>query len=163
MKRFFRILAAVLLAVTVLTGCTGLLEDKTITCNELSVTLPGIYVDLSEQDYAADFDFLYGFNDEAVLGFKQDRASLEASMPGITAKDYAELFVDAAELNSTVTEQEGLITFTYTAIADNVEFTYLCGAFMSDTNFWIVQFYCPTEDYTDKEADFLGYLKTVQV
>ncbi len=161
MKGFSRILAVMLLAVTVLTGCTSRPKDKRVTCNDLSITLPGHYTNLSDQEFAADFDFIYGSRNEAVLGFKQDRSSL--ANPDISAKDYAEMFIDAAELNSTVTEQDGLYVFTYTAIANDVEFTYFCGTFMSDTYFWVIQFYCPSQDYADKQADFLNYLKTVQV
>ena len=127
------------------------------------MTLPGLYVNLSDQEYAAEFDFVYGYKDVAVLGFQQDRASLESSFTDLTARKYAELFVEAAELTSTVTEQDGLVLFDYSATANDVDVTYLCSVYMSDTSFWVIQFYCPTADFAENKSDFLSYLKTVQV
>lgn len=161
MKRISGLLAVLLLTAALFTGCTG--TEKAFTCGELSITLPADYADLSQQDYAADFDFLYGLPNEAVLGFKQARASLEASRPDLTAKEYAQLFIDAAELSCTVEELDGLILFTYTAIAGDTEVTYLCSSFRSETNFWIIQFYCPSNTYSQHEADFIRYLRSVKV
>lgn len=163
MKRLFGLFAVLLFTAALFTGCAGGEKEKAFTCGELSITLPAIYKDLSQQDYAADFDFLFGLPTEAVLGFKQARASLESDRPNLTAKDYAQLFIDAAELSCRITEQDGLITFTYTATADGTEVTYLCSAFMSETNFWILQFYCPSNIYAQHEEDFLRYLRSVRM
>lgn len=163
MNRLAGFFAAVLLLSALFTGCSGGEKEKTFTCGELSITLPAAYEDLSGQEYAADYDFLYGSSSKAVLGFTQSRASLEEKIPGITAKLYAQMFMEAVQLPGTVTEQDGLVTFTYTANASGTEVTYLCSAFMSQTNFWIVQFYCPSIDYGKNEADFLRYLRSVTV
>ncbi len=161
MKRLAGLFAAVLLLTALFTGCNSSETEKTFTCGELSITLPADYKDLSDQKYAEEYDFLYGASSKAVLGFTQERAPLEEKVPDITAKTYAQMFMEAVQLPGTVTEQDGLVTFTYTANADGTEVTYLCSAFMSETNFWIVQFYCPSKDYGKNEADFLGYLRTV--
>ena len=161
MKRFAGVLAVLLFAAALLTGCGGPMQDKTVCCNEFSITLPGTYTDYSDKAFASSFDFVYGVGNEAILGFKQDRASLQENYPDIDAKDYATLFVEAAELSCTVTEQDGLVLFTYNASVGETAFTYLSCCFMSDTNFWIVQFYCPTSDFPENEADFLRYLHTV--
>ena len=163
MKRFLGLFAVFLLTAALSTGCAGSEQKKTFTCGELSITLPANYKDLSQQDYATDFDFLFGLPTEAVLGFKQARTPLEANRPNLTAKDYAQLFIDAAELPCTITEADGLITFTYTATVDGMEVTYLCSALMSDVNFWLIQFYCPSTAYALHKEDFLRYLRSVKV
>ena len=163
MKRFWGLLTVLLLTAALFTGCNGTEKETTFTCGELSITLPAEYKDLSQQDYAADFDFLYGLPNEAVLGFKQARASLETSRPNLTAKEYAQLFIDAAELSCAVEELDGLVFFTYSAMAGDTEVTYLCSAFKSEINFWIIQFYCPSNTYSQHEADFIRYLRSVKV
>ncbi len=161
MKRFAGCFFALVLAAALLTGCTG--GEKTFTCGELTITLPAETQDLSKLEYAADYDFLYSFSEGAVLGFKQAKAPLETKFPGITAGRYAQLFMEAIELPGTVTEQDGLVTFSYTASAKGKDVTYLCGVFMSENSFWIIQFYCAAESYRENEARFLQYLRSVKV
>ena len=145
MKRFAGCLALILLAAVLFAGCSG--GSKTFTCGELSITLPAQTKDLSKQDYAADYDFLYSLPEGAMLGFKQPRAPLEEKFPDLTVGKYAELFLEAIELPGTVKEQDGLVTFSYSAAAEGKNVTYLCGVIMSEENFWIIQCYCSSENY----------------
>ena len=148
------------LCIVCLTACA----DKTVSvvCEDLTLTLPESYVNLSNKDYADEFDFLYGVGSEAVLGFRYSRSLLEQKFPDISAKKYAQMFVDQANLSCPVTETDGLVSFVYTATTAEGEITYLSAAFMTENNLWIVQFYCPASDYAQKSADFMQYLRCVQ-
>lgn len=150
----------IFLCLLLFVGCAA--KDNYITCDDIRLLLPESYVNLSDEAYAEDFDFLYGIGSEAVLGFKYDRATLETRFPGISAKEYAQKFVDAAHLSCEVTEQDGLVTFSYAETSDGAEITYLSAIFMTQKNVWVVQFYCPTAEYDQKQATFMNLLHAVQ-
>ena len=163
MKRCCRVLAILLALSFVLIGCNQPeVADQTVVCGELTLTLPGNYVNLGEEAYATDVDFLYGRGDEAVLGIKQDRLALETYFPEIDAFTFAEMFVEKAELDVTVEQTEDLVFFVYTANAGGTQVTYLSGVFMTEQNFWVLQFYCPSEDFSARNAAFMGYLASVR-
>ncbi len=163
MTRFVRILSAVLVLSLLFCGCAVERKEKTVAVHELVLTLPANYVDLSDQDYAAGFSFVYGFEDEAVLGIYESRDSLETYYPDITAEKYAQLFIEVNGYDSQISRQNNLCTFTHSATVDSTDLTYLCGIFMSGTSFWCVQFYCPTESFPENESRFMGYLQAIAV
>ncbi len=163
MTKFVRCLSAVLALCLVFCGCNAPQKEQTVACGELVLTLPASYIDLSDQDYAKGFPLVYGFENKAVLAISENRAPLEEYYPDINAEKYAMLFVETNGLSSQVGKLGELVTFTYTAAVDGTDLTYLCGVFMSADNFWCVQFYCPTEDFEDSQAEFMGYLQKIQV
>lgn len=163
MTKVVKVLCAVLALCLLFCGCEAMKKEQAVTCGELSLLLPASYVDLSDQDYAAGFSFVYGFENEAVLAIKESRAALEAYYPHINGEKYAQLFVETNNLVSQVGKAGNLVTFTYTATADNTDLTYLCGVFMSSENFWCVQFYCPTENFADNRQKFMDCLQRIQV
>ena len=163
MPKFLKALCVVLALCWLFCGCSLGETDQTVAREELILTLPATYVDLSDQDYAAEFSFVYGFENEAVLAIDQSRASLEPYYPDINAEKYAMLLAEVNDYDCQVGKLGELVTFTYTATTDDVEFTYLCGVYTSAENFWCVQFYCPAEDFADNEEKFMNYLQKIQV
>lgn len=163
MTKFVKVLCAVLALCLLFCGCNTLQKEQTVSCGELVLTLPASYMNLSDQDYAAGFSLVYGYENEAVLAIHESRTSLEDYYPDINAEKYAYLFVETNGLDSQVGKLGELVTFTYTATVSETELTYLCGVFMSDENFWCVQFYCPTEGFEDNQAKFMGYLQKIQM
>ena len=108
MKKLIALVLILALAVSALCGCSALEEvisDQTITRDVLTITFPGYYLNLSDEDYAEGMEFLYGFNNTAVMGIKEDRATLEAILPGLTAQDYADLFIESNNLATTAAEK----------------------------------------------------------
>ena len=163
MRTSARVLCAILALCLLFSGCSGEPREKNVTCGELVLTLPASYVDLSDQDYASGFSFVYGQGDEAVLAISENRAALENYYPEINAEKYAMLFVETNQYDSQVGKLGELVTFTHTQTVENTSLTYLCGVFMSEENFWCVQFYCPTEKFAENQAEFMGYLQKIQV
>ena len=107
MGKLPKILLSLLLCCTLLSGCAllpGELDPIELQVVDLTMTLPGYFIDWSDEDWAEGIPFVYGFNSSAVLGIKEDVATLEATIPGLTAKDYADLFVESNELTSTVSD-----------------------------------------------------------
>ena len=166
MKKLIALVLILALAVSALCGCSALEEvisDQTITRDVLTITFPGYYLNLSDEDYAEGMEFLYGFNNTAVMGIKEDRATLEAILPGLTAQDYADLFIESNNLATTAAEKDGFITFRYTANASGTEFTYICAVFMAETDIWTVQAYTPTAVLEKNEADMWKILTSVKI
>lgn len=166
MKKIFAIVLTLALALSALCGCSALEEviaDQTITKDDLTITFPGYYLNLSDKDYAEGMQFLYGFNNTAVMAIKEDRATLEAIIPDMTAKDYADLFIESNNLTGTAEEKEGVVTFRYTADASGTEFTYICAVLMGQTDIWTIQSYCPTSELAKNEADMWKILSSAKV
>ena len=166
MKKIIALVLTLALAVSALCGCSALEEvipDQTITKDALTITFPGYYLNLSDEDYAEGMEFLYGFNNTAVMAIKEDRATLEAILPELTAQDYADLFIESNNLTSTAEEKDGVITFRYTAVASGTEFTYICAVFMAETDIWTVQAYTPTDELEKNETDMWKILTSVKV
>lgn len=163
MTKFVKLLSFLLALCLILCSCNAPQMEQTVTCGELVLTLPASYLDLSDQAYAKTFPLVYGFENEAVLALSESRLPLEEYYPDINAEKYAMLFVETNGITSEVGKLGELVTFTYTANAEETELTYLCGVFMSKENFWCVQFYCPTAEFADNQAKFMGYLQKIQV
>lgn len=170
MKKLLSVALILALVMTLFAGCNvaeklgEISKDKELTFDDLSLTVPGLYLDLTETVGNDALSFVYGIGDTAVLGLKEARTEVTAVMPEVdTAKEYAELFLDANGVETEITEKDGIVTFTYSASASGQNFTYLCGAFANDENFWVVQAYSYTENFKENEADFWNILKSVKV
>lgn len=163
MKKPLAVLVVLVCIIGILCGCDSVLPDQTVTCEELTITLPGHYIDLSGEDYAAGLALLYGFNDTAITAIKEDKASLQALIPDMDAQQYAELFVASNSLLDTVEVVDGIPTFQYCLDAGDTSVTYLCGVFESDSNFWVIQAYCPTTGFAESQEALWGYITTVTI
>lgn len=162
MKKNLAIILALLLVCTLFAGCNIEIPDKDFTCEDLTITLPATWQDLSSEDYAASVSFLYGFNDTAVMGIREPKSDFEAYGMELTLDEYGQLVLDANGITDPLLEQQGVKTFVYEAEADGESFTYLSGVYEMEESFWIVQAYCLTEDFQENQADMLGYLASVR-
>ena len=167
MKKLLSVSLVLAMLLVMLAGCNlaeELSKGKQVTSGDLTMTVPALYLDMKDAVKNDALAFVYGIGDTAVLGVKESRAEVLAALPDVdTAMEYAEIYVKANKVDADVTEKDGIITFTYKASSGGHEFTYLCGVFANDTNFWVVQTYCYTEEFTKNEADFWDILKSVKV
>lgn len=149
-----------------LAGCSlnSLIGTKTVTCDDLTVQVPGLYMDLMSGVSNDAVEFLYGNNTGAVMGVQESVAEVVgASFPEVTAKDYLRMFMNANEVLGTITEDGDIVYFTYTATVDGESFTYICAAFKGSENFWAVQAYCKTPDFEKNQATLWEIIKSVKV
>ncbi len=86
-KMQIRLLA--LLAVVCLIFCGCAVKDQTIVAEELTMTIPGDYVDCSAEDYAAGYTLVYGSQEAAVMALKEPIALFEEyGLYDMTVQDY---------------------------------------------------------------------------
>ena len=163
LKRTGAFLLVLVLAASLLTGCPGKEDAQTVTCNELSLTLPGSFEDLSQTVSSNELSLLYGSGTTVVMVTRETVASLEKDFPQLDAGQYAQLFVRSNNLPGKVTLEEGIPTFTYTAGTGENAMTYLCGFYRSETHFWVVQAYCPTKEFDTNRDSLWSILFSVTV
>ena len=166
MRKFAAWILVLMLLAGTLTGCGNHplgLSPQVLQCADLTITLPGHFLDLGDKDYARGLPFVYGFGDTAVMGLKEPRSVLDPYLGESSTAAYAKLFLEVNKLNVPVEENDGLTLFRYTQQTQGVQISYLCAAYMGKENYWIVQTYCASEDMDKLESDFLEILRSVQV
>ncbi len=142
-KTVARILAALLAAVMLvsLVSC----GSKTYEEDGFSITLNG-FVRQELEGYVATYGKIGG--DYAVLVSNEDHVTYEALGYGIMSpREYAEYFVETNELDSEIVEQDGQVTFEYTASGDKKEYNYLVYIFSGKDAYWVVQFAALLKDF----------------
>ena len=78
------------LAVLALSACGA----DTQTHGEMTISLPEGFVELSGENYAADFDFLYQNSTVAVAGIRETKAALPVHDGPPTVQYFAEMLMD---------------------------------------------------------------------
>ena len=120
MKTQIRLIA--LLAVLCLIFCGCAKEDQVVTVQELTITVPGDYIDCSMEDYAASYTMVYGSKTGAVMALKELRSTFaEYGMENMSVMDYAELLKEGYQLDTALVESNGMLSFTF----ENQGNTYL--------------------------------------
>ena len=163
MNRSAKILVCVLLVVCCLCGCAKidtLTEDQTLTFMDLTITLPGYFEDRLHKDYTAKDTFMYGVYEITVTGVREDKALFD-EVPKL--EEYGNLLITNNNLTSTLQQEEGLTTFTFSLMDGKTSFTHLAAIYEGSESFWLVQISCKTENFEDSRESFLTYLKSVTV
>ncbi len=150
MKRIALIALCLLMAVSLLTGCgDSYPEGKTITFADMQLTLPGDFMDLSQEGIDADADFLYGRRSLIVKGAAEDKSKLQK----MTLEEYTALVISGNKLQaSPVSNGKGYV-FSYEKAVGEEMYTYVTATFEGKDNFWLFQFYCPTKDLQENQPE----------
>ena len=159
MKRYLTALVCLVLTLCVLTGCAKNPMLGTISHEDLTLTLPIDFLDLSQESYAQDADFLYGYDSLIVMGMAEKKSALKE----MTLKDYTDLVISGNKLTCTPVEDAGSYRFTYEVPVGDTVYTYAAATFEGSSHFWIVQCYCPKGDLPKHEISMtaiLGSIKT---
>lgn len=143
-------LAACLLVVCLLTGCgDSYPEGKTLVFSDLQLTLPGDFMDLSAEGIDADADFLYGRKTLIVKGAAEEKSKLQ----DMTLEDYTAAIISGNQLTTTPHAYGKGYQFTYESLVGDQMYTYVTATFEGETNFWLFQFYCPTQDLQENRPE----------
>lgn len=159
MSRSLRAVFLLLLTAALLWGCSSAPKEQEVVCNELTLTLPASFTDFSQDGYAEGLAFNYADVDMGICGSFEEKTYLEQYIPDITAEKYTQLFLQTNNMDAIVDIKDGIPCFTYSVSG----YTYLCGVFESDAGFWVIQAYCPAEDYESGADDMWRYIQSVTV
>ena len=161
MKRLFSGILA-LSMVFLLWGCSAV-PEQTVVCGELTIILPSVFIDLSDQHYDKDLTMVFGHNDVIVSASRESAPELRVQIPGIDAAEYARLVIQTNGVDAQVQEKDGIPTFTYTMGSGEEAITYLAAVFVSEKHFWLVQCFCPSETFARHHQSMWKYLTTVKI
>ena len=158
MKRYMAAFLCVLLALFTLAGCAENPMLDTIAHQDMTLTLPIDFLDLSQESFAKDADFLYGRDKLAVMGLAEKKSVLKK----MTLEEYTGYVISGNKLSCTPVKTQAGYQFTYETAVDGVRYTYTSATVETAEHFWIVQCYCPSGDaagYRDMMEEILGSLR----
>lgn len=153
--------AAVLLLVLCL-GIAGCGKESALvprTHGDLTIGIPGDYLDLSEESFAEGLDFIYGLDPIAVNGLREPKETFTAYGLELDLERYGDLLLKSNQVDAGLSRQEELLYFTYTANG----YTYLVTLWETDTAFWTVQAYCPADHFRRAEDTMWRILRSVTI
>ena len=159
MSRFLRVSLVLLLVAALLCGCSQKQKEKHINCNDLYLILPFDFSDFSEEGAKEGLAFNYADTQIGVCGMFENKETLQAFVPDMDALTYAQVFAETNGLTDVPQTVDGIPTFTY-AVGG---YTYLCGVFESEENFWVVQAYCQEKDFDANREQMWKYISSVDV
>ena len=159
MKKIGILLLTLALLCTSLTGCGKDSATVTYTNHELTITLPEEFMDLSDEPFAADLTFVYGWDPIAINGIREEKTTFEAYGLQMDLQRYGDLLIKSNNVRSELTQKNGIWNFSYAS----GEFTYIVTLWETEDAFWTVQAYCPTEDYNKVKSDIWDILSSITV
>ena len=150
--------AVCLLLVLCLLGCSAANATQ-ITCKDLTLTLPGTYLDLSAEAYAEEADFLYGKGRLIVMGLGEAKSELKTA----TLDGYTALVLKAHALTCSPERTSNGYRFSYDAPVGDTVYTYVTATYESPEHFWVIQCYCPAEYSETYAQEISAILDSVQI
>ena len=160
MKRFALAFGSVLVSLCLLGGCAdNYPEGKTITYEDLQMTLPGDFIDLSAESYAEDAQFLYGRNTLILKAMAEKKGTLQEMSLDV----YTSWVIKGNELSCTPEIFHDGYLFSYETPVGNENYTYTTAVFEGKTNFWLLQFYCPSVNLKENQPEMDIILSAVQL
>lgn len=159
MKRTLTLLLVLVLCIGVLSGCGTQEAAVSHTYEDLTISLPADFIDLSDEDFAEGLDFVYGLDPIAVNGLREKKATFEAYGLELDLESYGKFVIKANNISGTLEQKDGIWTFTY----ESGDYTYVVTLWETEKAYWTVQAYCPTENYSKVKKDMWEILSSVTV
>lgn len=163
-----KIIAVLLLVCVLLVGCDvskilDNLPEKEYSCGDVSITLPGNFIDYSGKDEAKDKEFLFANKEIGIAGVQENKKELFELFGKMDDEGYAKLIADINELDTTAEEKDGYWHYTYEEEIDGDKYTYLNVFHETSADFWNIQVHCKSDLY-DKNADTMWkYATTIKI
>ena len=155
MKRLALLLIA---AVLLLGGCSDPV-GKPLVQEDIRLTLPADFIDLSQESYAKNADFYFGRKTLIFHGLSEKKAVFLEEM---SLEEYTAHVIKANELTCSAEANGSGYLFSYEALIGDTTYTYITATFEGSVNFWILQFYCPTANLAENKAEIEIILESIQ-
>ena len=151
------LVVCLLILACLLTGCTDPLGNS-VTHSDMTLTLPGDFVDLSGEDYAQDADFMYGRKTLVLMGLSEKKSDLTA----MSLKEYTANVLSGNQITAAPEVCGDGFLFTYETPVANTPYTYTVATFESESRFWIFQFYCPSANLEENQPEIRIILESIR-
>ena len=166
MAKSAKILVALVLCCSLLTGCSSIFPDDVVddvmTFDDLTISLP-IYFDnmtIYDETNPVSGLFVYGYSEIIVTGLRDDKSQFE-EIP--TLEEYGKKLIENSEVNAEIEIIDGLVTFTYYQLNNNQSYTYFASLYEGTDSFWLVTACCQTMNFKHAKDKFLEIFHSVQV
>ena len=153
-----RIFACLLVILCLLSGCDNYPEGRSVTHKDLTLILPGDFLDLSGESYAEGADSFYGRNRLVLKGLSESKSALQK----MTLAEYTAHVISGNGLTCTPTASGDGYLFTYEAPVGDTVYTYTTATYEGQENFWILQFYCPKDTLSENQPEIDIILEGIQ-
>ncbi len=154
-----KLILLLLVCTLCLTACGAEETTAPHTYEDLTIRIPVDYIELSDEEFAAELDFVFGLDPIAINGLREEKATFEAYGLEMDLERYGKLLIAANNVKTQLTQTDGIWNFSYTA----GEMTYVVTLWETEEAFWTVQGYCPTEEYNKVKKDIWNILSSVTV
>ncbi len=159
MKRTIAAILSVVLLLTALCGCE--LTTKQFTYKELTITAPRSMKDATDEQTANKADYVISNSTMAIFVLREAFSTFPDGYEDLTVEDYAELVLEANNMNDKLKKEGDLVTFTFRDTEDGVSYTYLAACYKSEEAFWLIQIACKTSQYDKMRDKMLDCLNSV--
>ena len=139
-------------------------NTQTITCKELSMTLPDDFIDQSSLSSDEAIVGIYsapeGSPGTSIVRESKEQLSSEYSVDQYLALQRLNANSKAENL-SDIQEKNGRKYFDYTVTSNGFTFKYFSTAYVSSDAYWLVQYFCFADEYDEHLDTFLEWAETV--
>ena len=142
-----------------LVGCGAEETTAPHAYEDLTIRIPTDYIDLSDEEFAASLDFVFGLDPIAINGLREEKSTFEAYGLEMDLERYGKLLIAANNQSCQLTQTDGIWNFSYEA----GDMTYVVTLWETEDAYWTVQGYCPTENYHKVKKDLWNILSSVTV
>ena len=156
MKKLFVLILVISLC---LTGCGVKEASVSHSIKDLTIRLPAGYLDLSNEVYAADLDFLFGKDPIALSGLREEKNTFASYGLDLDLESYGSFIMLSNNVSASLEQKDGIYTFSY----ESSGFTYIVTLWETEDAFWAVQAYCPSENYQKAKDEMWRILRSVKV
>ena len=155
---FCLVLAVFLALGCLLTGCDDYPTGRSVTHKDLTLILPGDFLDLSGEETARDAEFLYGRYTLVFKGLAESKESLQE----MTLETYTSYVISGNRLTCSPAAFGDGYLFTYEAKIGDTVYSYTVATYETPANFWILQFYCPKDKLAENQPEIDIILQGIQ-
>lgn len=125
----------------------------------VKITLTDSFADTN----ISGFNFTYGSDDVAVLGFADEFIIMEG-LEDYTIDEYGELSIANNNLNSKLERENGVVYYEYDSYIaeDDITYCYLAAIYKEEDAFWTVTFTVDEANYEEYKPLFIEWAKSVE-
>ena len=146
-----------LLASVMLFGCSKKSREHRISLDQLTLTLPGEFTQMSAQDAA----FAYVGDQVYIHGYRESKAELLQYFQSISLESYVRILAEDRDPYLDTRETDGIWNYSYTACPADEEYTFLCVFYETPDSFWRIQAGCPSDRYEENKQALWDYITKV--